>query len=154
MFLKNLKGLNIEKKDKDIYEKSNNGSSQNSGQDSLSLINKLKNLDLSLENERSFSNVLKNLNKTKKINENNKKKVFFKTPNNNNRNHSRNIINKKKFTPKTSSHEINTASTKSTTTTFYYPDVYYINFENNLHKKTHVSKFFSKLKNNHNNKYH
>ena len=152
VFLKNLKTINLEKANKN--EKSNNGSSQNSGQDSLSLINKLKNLNLSLENERAYSNILKNINNTKKINDNNNKNIFTfsKTPDLN-RNHSRNIINKKNYKSKISSHEINTESTKSTTSTFYYPDVYYINGENNLHKKTHVSTFFSKLKNVNNNKY-
>ena len=151
VFLKNFKTINIEKTNKN--EKSNNGSSQNSGQDSLSLINKLKNLNLSLENERSYSNILKNINNTKKMNENNKNIfTFSKTPDIS-RNHSRNIINKKKYKSKISSHEMNTESTKSTTSNFYYPDVYYINGENNLHKKTHVSTFFSKLKNYNNKKY-
>ena len=151
MFLKNFKTLNIEKNNKN--EKSNNGSSQNSGQDSLSLINKLKNLNLSLENERSYSNILKNINNTKKMNNNNKNVfTFSKTPDIS-RNHSRNMINKRNYKSKISSHSMNTESTKSTTSNFYYPDVYYISGENNLHKKTHVSTFFSKLKNGNNNKY-
>ena len=33
----------------------------------------------------------------------------------------------------------------------YYPDVYYINEDNNLHTKTHISMFFTKLKNKNNN---
>ena len=48
-------------------EKSNNNSTQNSGAlDSLSLINKLKNLNLSLENERANLNLLKNIKMSKK----------------------------------------------------------------------------------------
>jgi hypothetical protein len=48
-------------------EKSNNNSTQNSGApDSLSLINKLKNLNLSLENERANLNLLKNIKISKK----------------------------------------------------------------------------------------
>ena len=149
IFLNNIKSIKVEKAANN--EKSNNGSSpQNSGgQDSLSLINKLKNLNVSLENERSYSNILNNLNKAKKkIKENNKNNMnfnFSKTPNKS-RNLSRNIRNKQKFNAKVRTFDINTESTKSTASNFYYPNVYYINNDNNLHRKTHVSTFFEKLK--------
>ena len=149
IFLNNIKSIKVEKAANN--EKSNNGSSpQNSGgQDSLSLINKLKNLNVSLENERSYSNILYNLNKAKKkIKENNKNNMnfnFSKTPNKS-RNHSRNIRNKQKFNAKVRTLDINTESTKSTASNFYYPNVYYINNDNNLHRKTHVSTLFEKLK--------
>ena len=148
IFLNNLKSINIERSNH--KEISNNASSQNSGgQDSLSLINKLKNLNLSLENERGLSNIFKSLNKkSKNTNENiiNINYNYKKSPNNNKYNHSRNTPIKNKVKNHIYSHDINTTSTKSTSTTFYYPDVYYINNENNLHKKTHVSTIFSKLK--------
>ena len=138
--MKNLRNINIEKSNH--KEVSNNPSSQNSGgQDSLSLINKLKNLNVSLENERGLSPIFKTLNNKKKtINDN----YNYKKSPNNIYMHSRNMTNKKvnKFNP----HEVNTLSTKSTSSNFYYPDVYYINNDNNLHKKTHVSTVFSKLK--------
>ena len=143
IFMNNLKNINIIEKsnNKDI---SNNPSSQNSiGQDSLSLINKLKNLNVSLENERNFSSIFKTLNNKKKIINENNNYNHKKSPNSVFM-HSRNVTNKKvnKFNPQ----EKNTTSTKSTSSNFYYPDVYYINNENNLHKKTHVSTVFSKLK--------
>jgi len=138
-------------------EKSNNNSTQNSGAlDSLSLINKLKNLNLSLENERANLNLLKNIKISKKKldsinndkNANNKGNINFilsKTPKVG-RIQSRNFEKKKKYKSKVSSYDVNTASTKSTVGTFNYPDVYYINGENNLHKKIHISSLFSKLK--------
>ena len=199
-FANNLKSLKIEKANNNDKSKSNNASSLNSS-DSLSLINKLKNLNVSLENERSFSNILKNLNKTQKtiksnnnqsninnksnksnnnliinnISNNNKinnnkinnniiinnitnnstfniSKInnnynYSKSPNNIiNRNHSRNVIKRQKYKEKIIAHDAHTSSTKSTESIFYYPKVYYINNENNLHKKTHVSTIFSKLK--------
>ena len=156
-FLKNFKTINLEKNNNN--EKSNNGSSQNS--DSLSLINKLKNLNVSLENERSYSNIFKNLNKSikKKPKTHIKNNSNNKTNNNKNKNynivninkesqvHSRNITNKQSNKNKLYSHDINTTSSKSTSGTFYYPNVYYINREeNNIHTKVHVSTLFSKLK--------
>ena len=124
-----LKNLNNEKND----------DTKKSQEDSLGLINKLKNLKVSLENEKSFSNMLKNIktaNKNKKNNKNNKKNIDNnlsrnKTPNNKS---SLNSIG------------MNTASTKSTGSNFYYPDVYYINQNNNLHTKTYFSTVFSELK--------
>ena len=147
VFLNNLKSINIEKGNNN--EKSNNGSSQNSGgQDSLSLINKLKNLNVSLENERSYSNILKNLNKSNKKMKDNKINNInynYKTPNKS-RNHSRNLSINKKYKTNIKSSDKNTESTKSTASTFNYPNVYYINNDTNLHKKTHVSNLFTKLK--------
>ena len=148
IYVNNIKSINDGKVINS--EKSNNGSSQNSGgQDSLSLINKLKNLNISLENERSYSNILNNLTKAnKKIKEkkiNNINYNFSKTPNKS-RNHSRNIQKKQKYNTSAKTNDKNTESTKSTSSNFYYPNVYYINNENNLHKKTHISTIFSKLK--------
>ena len=137
-------------------EKSNNNSTQNSGGDSLSLINKLKNLNLSLENERANLNLLKNIKISKKKlnninndkignNKGNNNSIFSKTPKVG-RIQSRNFDKKKKYKSKVSSYDVNSASTKSTVGTFNYPDVFYISGENNLHKKIHVSSLFSKLK--------
>jgi hypothetical protein len=137
-------------------EKSNNNSTQNSGGDTLSLINKLKNLNLSLENERANLNLLKNIKisqkKLNKINNDkngknkgNNNSIFSKSPQTG-RIQSRNFDKKKKYKSKVSSYDVNSASTKSTVGTFNYPDVFYISGENNLHKKIHVSSLFSKLK--------
>ena len=138
-------------------EKSNNNSTQNSGApDSLSLINKLKNLNLSLENERANLNLLKNIKISKK-----KLNIINNNKNGNNKGNinfilskspkvrqiqSRNFDKKKKYKSKVSSYDVNTTSTKSTVGTFNYPDVFYISGENNLHKKIHISSLFSKLK--------
>ena len=113
-------------------------------EDSLGLINKLKNLKVSLENEKSISNILKNIkliqknkkDKNKNLEHSPKKETYYSRNTNNTNN---------KGSHK--SRDMNTMSTKSTGSNIFYPNVYYINQDNNLHKKTHKSTIFSKLKN-------
>ena len=124
MSLNNKKNISNEKNEENNKNK----------EDSLEVINKLKNLKVSLENEKSISNILKNINESK--NKNNKKQINT---------HSRNEKENKKGSIRRS--ELNTVSTKSTgSNLFYYPDVYYINPDIDSHNKTHFSTFFSKFK--------
>ena len=121
-------------------EKKNDNNKNKNKEDSLELINKLKNLRVSLENEKSFSNILQSM-KLKNKNKNSKKSNI----NNNTeriRSRNENIKNKGSI----SSRDINTVSTKSTGSNIYHPNVYYINQDNNLHKKIHFSTIFSQLK--------
>ena len=130
--LNNIKNVNMEKK--------NDNNKNKNKEDSLELINKLKNLRVSLENEKSFSNILQSM-KLKNKNKNSKKSNI----NNNTeriRSRNENIKNKGSI----SSRDINTVSTKSTGSNIYHPNVYYINQDNNLHKKIHFSTIFSQLK--------
>ena len=132
--LNNLKNINNEK-----TEENNNPTQE----DSLGLINKLKNLKVSLENEKSFSNILKNIKLVQK-NKNNENKNIPQTQRNENiRSRNKNNINNKASTRST---DKNTLSTKSTGSNIFYPNVFYINPDTNLHKKTHFSTIFSKLK--------
>ena len=129
----NIQINNIKHSNKEKTE--NNNKNQ---EDSLDLINKLKNLRVSLENEKSISNILKNIKQTNKNKTTKKNNTSEKQP------HSRNERENKKSSIR--SRELNTISTKSTGSNFFYPNVYYINPDNNLHNKTHFSTFFSKLK--------
>ena len=126
-------------------EKNNNNSYNKAQEDSLSLINKLKNLKVSLENEKSFSNLMKNAklaqNNINKKNKNHNLEESHKNENTQQKN--KNNTNNKGSTP---SHDNNTLSSRNTGNKIFYPTVYYINPDNNLHKKTHISTFFSKLK--------
>ena len=129
----NIQINNIKHSNKEKTE--NNNKNQ---EDSLDLINKLKNLRVSLENEKSISNILKNIKQSNKNKTTKKNNTSEKQP------HSRNERENKKSSIR--SRELNTISTKSTGSNFFYPNVYYINPDNNLHNKTHFSTFFSKLK--------
>ena len=133
IILNNLKNINNEKSDNNFPKR----------EESLTLINKLKNLKVSLDNERTFSNILKTIKFAKNNNNNNNdikiyspRKEFIRSWNTNS------IKNKSSF----QSRDINTISTKSTGSNIHYPNVYYINQDNNLHKNTHISTIFSKLK--------
>ena len=94
----------------------------------LEMIQKLKNKSVSLEQEKEYLGYFKDLlhhNKQKKL------KVFNKINSNYNSNNNDNSTGN------------NTCREK-----FYYPDVFYLNENSQLHKKTHVSYLFSKLKTN------
>ena len=132
--LNHLKNINNEK-----TEENHNPTQE----DSLGLINKLKNLKVSLENEKSFSNLLKNIKLVQKNKANKNKNLAQTQKNENIRSRNKKRVNNK---GSLHSHDINTVSTKSTGSNIYYPNVYYINQDNDLHKKTHFSTFFSKLK--------
>ena len=132
--LNNLKNIKNEITDENTHTQ----------EDSLGLINKLKNLKVSLENEKSFSNLLNNIILLQK-NKNKNNYNLMQSQKNNENIHSRNKNNpNNKGT--LNSHDMNTASTKSTGSNIFYPDVFYINQDNNLHKKTHFSTIFQKLK--------
>ena len=132
--LNNLKNINNEK-----TEENNNPTQE----DSLGLINKLKNLKVSLENEKSFSNILKNI-KLVQNNKNKENENKQQTQRNENiRSRNKNNINNRASTRST---DKNTLSTKSTGSNIFYPNVFYINPDTNLHKKIHCSTIFSKLK--------
>ena len=98
--------------------------------------NQLKNLSLSLDNEKTYSNIFKKLNKDKSSN--NYKEI-------------NNVVPSKSKRSTKYSQEMTSGSTNSNVENFFYPDVFYINEENNLHTKTHISLFFTKLKNRNNN---
>ena len=134
--LKNENDFNIQmslNNKKNISNEKNEENNKNK-EDSLEVINKLKNLKVSLENEKSISHILKNINESKNNNKNKK-----------NNTHSRNERENKKGSVR--SRELNTVSTKSTgSNIFYYPNVYYINPDIDSHNKIHISTFFSNFK--------
>ena len=101
---------------------------------SLSMIQKLKNKSISLEKEKEYFGCFKDIllqNKIKKINE-------FDGLNDNNTHRSKNSNN----------YDNSTSNNTYRNKNFYYPDVFYLNENEQLHKKIHVSNFFSKLKSN------
>ena len=84
---------------------------------------KLKNLNISLDIEKTYSYFFKNLTKFQ-----NQKNHYKNKSNNNLKNYS------------------NKSIIDYTDNNFYYPDEYYINKNNNLHNKSHVSNLFDKLR--------
>jgi len=101
---------------------------------SLSMIQKLKNKSISLEKEKEYFGCFKDIflqNKLKKIN-------GYDGLNDNNTQRSKNSNN----------YDNSTSNNTYRNKNFYYPDVFYLNENEQLHKKTHVSNLFSKLKSN------
>ena len=90
------------------------------------MLYKLKNLDISLDIEKSYSYYFKNLTKLQ-----NQKSRF------------KNNFNKKK--------KSNEQNKEKSENSFYYPDEYYINKNNSLHQKSHISNLFDKLRDYRNN---
>ena len=92
---------------------------------------KLTNKETSLDQEKEYIGVFKDLLHKNKIKKNNNK------------------INVNPNTSRSKS-SYNYESTNNNTyrENFYYPDVFYLKDNENLHKKTHVSHLFSKLKTN------
>ena len=95
------------------------------------MIYKLKHLNISLDIEKSYINYFKNLSSIQ--NQKNHYKSFSSEYINNSNNQIENKIE------------------NNIKNNIYYPDVYYINNNNNLHNKIHVSNFFDKLKTHKNN---
>ena len=98
----------------------------------LEMIQKLKNKSISLDQEKEYIGAFKDIlhqNKIKKYNN------YYKANINTSRSKASNN---------------NDSSTNNNTyrENFYYPDVFYLNENDNLHKKKHVSYLFSKLKTN------
>ena len=122
---------------------------------SYNTINKLKNLNMSLKNEKKYSLFFKNIKKEEK-DENTNIAVSSNNLTNNTTNYCSNnsnnmFINSKNYNYKRSrnkknSTKSNSCCTKSSNDYFYYPNVFYINEINTLHTKTHVSDFFTKLR--------
>ena len=87
------------------------------------MIFKLKHLNISLELEKTYSYYFKYLTKLQ-----NQKNQYKNNASNSFKNYSNKNI------------------TDNIDNDFFYPDEYYINKNNNLHNKTHVSKLFDKLR--------
>ena len=99
----------------------------------LDMFDKLKEITISLDNEKSLSNYFKRINKENALN-------------NAIKDNSRNKSGKStKY-----SQEMTVQSTNSNFEHVFYPNVYYINGDNHLHSKTHVSMLFTTLKNQNN----
>ena len=95
----------------------------------LDTFDKLREINFSLDNEKSLSTYFKRINKENAINN------LLKE---NSRNKSRKSTN--------NTQEMSFQSTNSNFDNIFYPNVYYINEEENLHTKTHVSMLFTNLK--------
>ena len=127
--------INIKLKEKYQNEKSNKENEKNSNKKSTEsdAFEKLRDINISLDNEKSLSNYFKRINK-----ENTAKNIIK----NNSRNRN---VNSSKYTQ-----EMTVQSTNSNYDNIFYPNVYYINDKNNFHTKTHVSMLFTNLKNQNN----
>ena len=132
--------INIKINDKNIDKNNKNETCERKSIDS-GMFNKLREINLSLDNEKAYSNFFKKLDK-----ENTSRNTYKEKINN----HFANIKYNTKSKKSTNSQEMTSGSTNSNLDNFYYPDVYYINEENNLHTKTHISMLFEKLKNRNN----
>ena len=153
-----LKNIPINQKfliDMKINDKNKNNNNQSNKKEELNqhseeksldsdMFNQLKNLSLSLDNEKAFSNFFNKINKDNSSVNTYKEKNIIAVNNN------KNINSRSKRSTKYSQ-EMTSGSTNSNLENFNYPDVFYINEENNLHTKTHISMLFTKLKNRNNN---
>ena len=118
---------------------------QNSEMNTLDseMFSKLREINVSLDNEKTYTSFFKTFNKD--MSSNNTYKEITNNQNINNKSYSRS----KKST--IYSQEATNGSTHSNLDNICYPDVYYINEDNNLHSKTHISLLFRNLKNKNNN---
>ena len=101
------------------------------------IFNKIKEINTNLQKEKKYEDLIKNLkrNNANKINGFNNY-IIKETPRK---------LNKKRNAPRVYSVESTSTSTNKTNARDY-PDVYYINENNNLHNKIHISCLFSNLK--------
>ena len=100
----------------------------------LEMIQKLKNKSISLDQEKEYIGYFKDiLNQSKQKNINEYNKLISYTSRS-----------------KSSNNYDNSTSNNTYRDQFYYPNVFYLNEKENLHKKTHVSYLFSKLRANNN----
>ena len=134
-YIINIK-LNNMNKEKNKLEKYNNTATEmNSSKNitDLDAFEKLRDINFSLDNEKSLSTYFKRINKENNINNAMKE-------------------NSRNRTKKSSkySQEMTVQSTNSNYDNIFYPNVYYINEDKNLHTKTHVSMLFTNLKNQNN----
>ena len=107
------------------------------------MFSQIKHLNISLDTEKTYTNFIKKVNKEKSSN------YTYKEINN--KVSAENKFNSKSKKSTVYSQDKTSGSTNSNFENFYYPDVYYINEEDDLHTKTHISNLFSKLKNRKNN---
>ena len=124
--------LNNLNKEKNKNVKKNNTTNEmqyNKLNTELDTFDKLREINFSLDNEKSLSTYFKRINKENAINN------LLKE---NSRNKSRKSTN--------NTQEMSFQSTNSNFDNIFYPNVYYINEEENLHTKTHVSMLFTNLK--------
>ena len=106
------------------------------------MFSQIKNLNISLDTEKTYSNFIKKVNKEKSSN--------YTYKESNNKLTAENKLNAKSKKSTVYSQDKTSGSTNSNFENFYYPDVYYINEEDDLHTKTHISTLFTKLKNRNN----
>ncbi len=134
-YIINIKLNNLNKEKNKLERNNNTASEKNSNKNitDLDAFEKLRDINFSLDNEKSLSTYFKRINKENNINNALKE---------NSRNRS------KKSTKY--SQEMTVQSTNSNYDNIFYPNVYYINEDKNLHTKTHVSMLFSNLKNQNN----
>ena len=133
-FIINLK-LNNQNKEKNKTEKKNNNESaeiKSIKNSEIDVFDKLRDLNFSLDNEKSLSSYFKRI----KIENAIKKEVKEMGRNKNG--------NSTKYS------EMTIQSTNSNYDNLFYPNAYYISEDNHLHSKTHVSMFFTNLKNQNN----
>jgi hypothetical protein len=136
----NIKNIENEMKENNSKSPEINQNSEIITADS-DISNKLRNITVSLDNEKTYTCFLKKFNKDKASNNTYKERNNILTLNNK-------LNTKSKRS--TYSQEMTNGSINSNYESIYYPDVYYINEDNNLHTKTHISMFFTKLKNKNN----
>ena len=131
-YIINIK-LNNLNKEKNKADKNNNETNEiNSNKKGIEsdAFDKLRDMTLSLDNEKSLSSYFKRINKENAIK--NETKEISRNNNGNDTKYSQ---------------EFTIQSTNSNYDNIFYPNVYYINDNNKLHTKTHVSMLFTKLKN-------
>ncbi len=125
----NLADISLKKKIL-INNRKNSGNKVNNNNitTSVNMFDKLRNINISLDVEKSYSNYFKqiiNLQKQK----NNYKESSFKKANNS-------------YKERKKSND----SKQYNKRYFYYPDEYYLDENSDLHSKSHVSKFFDILR--------
>ena len=115
-----------------IHNKKNSGNKINNKNiiTNGNMFDKLRNINISLEIEKSYSNYFKQIIKLQQQKNNYKESSFKKA------------TNSCKETTKTK----NSSDKQYNKRYFYYPDEYYLDKNSDLHSKSHVSKLFEKLR--------
>ena len=126
----NLADISLKKKIM-IHNKKNSGNKINNKNiiTNGNMFDKLRNINISLEIEKSYSNYFKQIIKLQKQKNNYKESSFKKATNS----------CKETKTKNSSDKQYNKRY-------FYYPDEYYLDKNSDLHSKSHVSKLFEKLR--------
>ena len=126
----NLADISLKKKIM-IHNKKNSGNKINNKNiiTNGNMFDKLRNINISLEIEKSYSNYFKQIIKLQQQKNNYKESSFKKATNS----------CKETKTKNSSDKQYNKRY-------FYYPDEYYLDKNSDLHSKSHVSKLFEKLR--------